>query len=90
MATEEGRRELEQLNDEPLLMGGRRKNAARDDGAEQVNARELRRLPARTGKPIAAIGASHDRPEPAPDLKQDQLDEEEFRGSKATFEVCEG
>ena len=84
------RAELVGFEDAPLLMDGRRKNAAGEDGAEQFNARELRRLSVRTGKPIAAIGAYHDRPESAPDLKPEQLDEEEFKGLKAFFEVCEG
>ena len=79
LATEDGRREVDQFNDAPLLMDGRRKNAAGEDGAEQFNARELRRLSVRTGRPIAAIGAYHDRPESARDLKPEQLDEEEFR-----------
>ena len=76
MATEEGRREIEQFNNAPLLMDGRRKNAAGEDGAEQFNAMELRRLSRRTGRPIAAIGVYHDRPACAPNLKPEHLEEE--------------
>ena len=90
MATEEGRRELEQFDGAPLLMDGRRKNAAGEDGAEQFNAQELRRLSIRTGRPIAAIAAYHDRPKSAPDLKPEKFNKEEFSGLKAHFEVCEG
>ena len=56
--TERGRQELASFDHAPLLMDGRRRNAAGEDGAEQFNAAALRRLSARTGQPILWIGAS--------------------------------
>ena len=55
----------------PLLMHGRKRNVNGEDGAEQYNAVELRRLAARTGRAIVVIGACHDRPKGAPNLKPD-------------------
>ena len=57
--TERGRQELASFDHAPLLMDGRRRNAAMEDGAEQFNAVELQRLSTRTGRPILGIGAYH-------------------------------
>ena len=42
MSTEEGRKEYESLKDGILLMDGQKRNAAGKDGAQQLNAKELR------------------------------------------------
>ena len=60
--TQEGRAELVGFEDAPLLMDGRKRNARGEDGAQQYNAAELQKLSRRTGKPIARIGAYHDKP----------------------------
>ena len=74
----------------PLLMHGRKRNVNGEDGAEQYNAVELRRLAARTGRAIVVIGACHDRPKGAPNLKPELLPEDEFKGLAACVELCEG
>ena len=74
-------------------MDGRRKNAAGEDGAEQFNAAELRRLSARTGQPILSIGAHHARGGEAAQMKLEVLqamDAEDFNGLKGQLELIEG
>ena len=91
-ATERGREELAAFEYAPLLMDGRRKNARGEDGAEQFNAVELRRLSARTGRPILAIGAHHGQGGEAKNMKLEILeamDAEDFNGLKAQLELCE-
>ena len=91
-ATERGREELAAFDYAPLLMDGRRKNARGEDGAEQFNAVELRRLSARTGRPILVIGAHHGQGGEAKKMKLEVLeamDAEDFNGLKAQLELCE-
>ena len=91
-ATELGREELAAFDYAPLLMDGRRKNARGEDGAEQFNAVELRRLSARTGRPILAIGAHHGQGGEAKNMKLEVLeamDAEDLNGLKAQLELCE-
>ena len=71
-------------------MDGRKKNSKGEDGAEQYNARELRKLAARTGRPIAAIGAYHDRPQGASNLRPELILEDDFKGLAACVELCVG
>jgi hypothetical protein len=65
-STAEGRAEyakfVDPLRPAVLLMDGRKKNAKGEDGAEQLNAVELRRLSRCTGVPIASWGATHRKP----------------------------
>ena len=89
-ATEGGRAELRAFDHAVVLMCRRRRGIRGEDGAEQYNAAELRRLAARTGRPILAIGAHHNRPEQATELRPEYLDSEEFRGLEARLELCEG
>ena len=89
-ATEASRAELRAFEHAPLLMCRRRRGVRGEDGADQYNAAELRRLAVRTGRPILAIGAHHNRPEEATELRPEYLDSEEFQGLEATLEVCEG
>ena len=94
--TAAGRDELRQFDEcdsggsAPLLMDGRKKNSKGEDGAEQYNARELRKLAARTGRPIAAIGAYHDRPQGASNLRPELILEDDFKGLAACVELCVG
>ena len=78
--TEEGRAELVGFEDAPLLMDGRKRNARGEDGAQQYNAAELQKLSRRTGKPIARIGAYHDKPKSKAKLKVEDLEAEDFKG----------
>ena len=83
--TEHGRQVFASFDHAPLLMDGRRKNAAGEDCAEQFNAAELRRLSARTGQPILSIGAHHARGGEAANMKLEVLqamDAEDFNGLK--------
>ena len=88
--TAEGRAELAGFEDAPLLMDGRRRNALGEDGAQQYNAEELRKLSRRTGKPIAKIGAYHDKPSSKKKLKVEELDAEDFKGLQNNLDLCVG
>ena len=80
----------ERFEEAVLLMDGRKKNARGEDGADQHNARELRRLARRTGKAIAALGAYHDKPKEATEMRPEAFDDDEFKGLRAMLELCEG
>ena len=69
-------------------MDGRGKNARGEDGAEQVNERELLKLSWRTGKPILAMRSYHGPHEKG--MKPELLDDAEFRGLLALLNLCEG
>ena len=92
--TERGREEFAAFDHTPLLMDGRQRNAKGEDGAEQFNAEELRRLSARAGRPILSIGAHHAaREENAKHFKLEviaRMDAEDLKGLKAELELCEG
>ena len=88
-ATEAGRAELRAFDHAPLLMCRRKRGVRGEDGADQYNAAELRRLSARTGRPIVAMGAHHNTPKNAPELRPEALDSEEFRGLEAILELVE-
>ena len=94
MTTEEGRKEVAAefygANPAVLLMDGRVRNAAGEDGAEQANGYELQRTAYRLRKPIAAIGATHDKPAADPNLQADLLEDAEFGNLSASLQLCEG
>ena len=93
MMSDEGRREvMEEFHGATpavLLMDGRVRNAAGDDGAEQANGYELRRVAHRLQKAIAAIGATHEKPAADPNLQADLLQDSEFRNLSASLLLCE-
>ena len=86
--TEKGREELLAFVDAPLLMDGRKRRANGEDGAEQVNHRELNRLAAQTGVPILSCRAYHDKPTEEKNLRPELFDDEEFRGLSAALLLC--
>ena len=87
MSTEAGRREYASFRDAILLMDGRKRNVEGKDGADQVNAVELRRLARDKKRPIAAWGALHGDYEEGTDPTL--LGAEEFSGLAARMELCE-
>ena len=88
--TAEGRAELVGFEDAPLLMDGRKRNARGEDGAQQYNAEELKKLSHRSGKPIARIGAYHDKPKSSAKLKVEDLEAEDFKGLQNHLDLCVG
>ena len=88
--TEKGREELLAFADAPLLMDGRKRRANGDEGAEQVNHRELTRLAAKTGVPILSCRAYHDKPEEEKSLRPELFDDDQFQGLAAGLLLCIG
>ena len=98
-ATAAGREELRRFEDAPLLMDTRKRRATAsgggspgmaDDGADRMNALELRRLPVQRGVAIARIKGFHDRESGAERLETERLDDQEFKGLRAVVELCVG
>ena len=73
-----------------LLMDGKVRNAAGDDGADHANWYQLRRAAHRMQKPIAAIGVTHQKVSSDPNLIAEMLDAAEFRNLSSCFESCVG
>ncbi len=88
MSTEEGRREYDKFKDAILLMDGRKRSAEGKDGADHVNAIEMRRLARDRKMPIAAWGALHYDYEEGSDPSV--IGAEEFSGLAAHMELCVG
>ena len=88
--TPEGREELKRFARAPLLMDTRRRRLTGQDGADRMNAIELRRLAVRTGRPIAALRGYHSVPASGEALEPSLLAAEEFQGTAAVLELCEG
>jgi len=88
MGTEAGRREYASFRDAILMMDGRKRNAEGKDGAEQMNAVELRRVARERRVPILSLGAKHDNYEKGAEPKK--ISEEDFSGLVGQLELCEG
>ena len=73
-----------------LLMDGKVRNAAGHDGADHANWYQLRRAAHRMQKPLAAIGATHQKVSSDPNLIAEMLDAGEFRNLSSCFESCVG
>ena len=86
--TEEGRKEYASFRDAILLMDGRKRNAEGKDGAEQLNAVELRRLAQQRKVPIACWRALHTGYEK--DSDPCIIADEDFQGLQSRVEMCEG
>merc|ERR1712078_978064 len=71
-------------------MDGRKRNALGEDGAQQYNAAKLLELSGRIGKPIARIGAYHDKPKSKAKLKVEDFEAEEFKGLQNHLDLCVG
>ena len=52
--------EVRRFEDAPLLMDGKKKKSDGEDGADQMNARELVKLAAREDRPILRVKSIHD------------------------------
>jgi hypothetical protein len=88
--TEAGRRELALFDDAPLLMDGRRTNAAGETGALAVNREELFRVAERDRVPILEVNAFHDKPENESRMNAADFDDDDFRGLHSKLLICVG
>jgi hypothetical protein len=91
--TEEGMKELEEeefFQAAPLLMDVRVSRREGQDAADLRNRRELENVSLRTGNPVAAIRAKHDRKGAAQKLRAGELQSEEFKGLVNVLELCVG
>ena len=88
--THEGREELQEFEDAPLLVGSRKKRKDGLDGAHELNMQELRKLAAKHKVPIAGLRAYHRYAGKRGDVKAERIDSDEFRGMDNTFHCCEG
>ena len=88
MSTEEGRKEYDALKDGILLMDGQKRNAEGKDGAQQLNARELRVLAQKRKVPIASWSALHTGYEKKSDPSL--IGDDEFGGLQSRVELCQG
>ena len=90
--TPEGRAELQQLENAPLLMDGRKDRITGEQGADRLNRAKLMQESARSQKPIAVLTALHDRPntEDGRRMMVEKMDAEDFRGIEQELMVCVG
>jgi len=91
--TAEGREELRKFQHAPILMDGRQDRANGDIGAIRLNKLRLEQEAARTGKPIASLGALHDKPkvkEGEAPCRPETMHAEDFKGLEAELLMCEG
>jgi len=88
LSTEEGRREYAKFKDAIMLMDGRKRNAEGKDGADQVNASELRRIARERQVPIASFGALHYDYEEGSD--PNVVGADDFSGLASHMELCVG
>jgi len=86
-ATEAGRQELKNFEHAPLLMDSKKRLNTGEDGADQQNAVEIRRLACKTGQPIARLRAQHGGQEVE---RPERLGDEEFQGVRSYLELCVG
>ena len=86
--TPEGRAQLQRLERAPLLMDTKKDKSTGQVGADRLNELRLQDLSARTGEPIVALGAHHDKPADQPDLKAELLDADNFRGMQNLLLMC--
>ena len=86
--TESGQKTLKAFADAPLLMDGKQKKASGEDGAMQVNERELQRLSSKTGRPMLQLVSYHDKPKKEEHMIAEDLDDSEFRGLSAKLRIC--
>ena len=89
-ATHVGREELVAFEEAPLLMDTRRKKANGDDGADQINEKELEKVALKTRKAIIAIRSYHAKLAKEHHLKPELTEGDDFRGLLAELRLCEG
>ena len=82
--------ERARFEDAPLLMDGRRMKSDGQDGAEQMNGRELVKLATRADRPILRVKSSHDKPRRETAFRAEALDSDEFNHLSAFLHLCEG
>ena len=86
-STEAGLREYESFKDAILLTDNRKRNAEGRDGADQINACELRRVAQERKVPIVSWTAKHDDYEKGTDPTV--ISPDEFSGLSGSLEMCE-
>jgi hypothetical protein len=90
----EGRKQLEEFADAPLLMDSRKQKKAAGscelDGADVMNRRELNNLAKRMGVPVLRLRGHHDKPKGEKDMHAELLDGDEFRGLAGELFLCKG
>jgi len=88
--TPEGRQELESFEDAPLLVDSRKKRNSGNDGALEINLRELEKVAVKRKVPIAALRSYHRYEGAEGDVKAEKMDSDEFRGLPHQLHLCEG
>ena len=90
--TAEGREQLREFENAPLLMDGRQDRVTGEVGAIRINQLKLEQLSARTGKPIAALCAYHDKPNTREGkaMSPEKMHPDDFRGMESEVLLCEG
>ena len=87
--TPEGRQELESFEDAPLLVDSRKKRNSGNDGALEINLRELEKVAVKRKVPIAALRSYHRYEGAEGDVKAERMDSDEFRGLPHQLHLCE-
>ena len=90
LRTAEGRAQVAECDKGLLLMDGVKKNARGEDGAEQLNQEELKRLAEKAKCPILSIRSYHKKPQAEEDLQCDLLEADEFQGLSSGLNLCKG
>ena len=88
MSTEAGQKEYAKFKDAILLTDFRKRNAEGKDGADQMNALELRRVAQELKVPIVSWTAKHSEYEAGTDPTV--ISPDEFSGLASSLEMCEG
>lgn len=88
LSTEDGRNEYAKFKDAILLTDNKKRNAEGRDGADQINAQELRRVARDLKVPIVSWRAKHSDYEKGSDPTVISADE--FQGLAGLLEMCEG
>ena len=90
--TQEGRAELRNFDDAPLLMDGRVDTVSGAVGANRINRLKLEQVSADTKKPILSMGAYYTTPktEKGQKMEPSLIGAEDFRGMEDMVLLCEG
>ena len=87
--SEEGRKELKQFDDAPLLMDGRVDRVTGEAGANKINMLKLFKMSADKQRPIAVLPAFHDYQE-GHSGDPESIAADDFRGLENEIMVCQG
>ena len=88
--TEEGRREVDSFEDAPILIDTRKQRQTGEDGADRMNALQLRKVASRQGVPILHIKAARERTKDVSEAAAAAMDADEFKGLASSLQLCVG